>query len=853
MLEFYFILLYYYVIKIGRDNMERNKILMLIIAIVGLFIVEVNVNALSMDKYQLAFSTGLPGREPINGWRFAQKGASEYVPCGMALYITECWTENDTEVCNYSNRNIDYKGMSYGVNHNRDGIVLRDKLSVELSSADNTCDEEEEDTEYGWRYASNAGIRDTVFPCGARLYITSCYKNVCNFSKYSASEYEEEIVNKSGTVNRDYLAESNSIMSTCTTTEEKEETPEETEKKEEEPAIEPCVNKAQPNIKGTHTFNVCYDTGFEDEDVKRLIEEKGLATCGVGYVMDTTATKASGNANCNAEYCSRDFTVTCNVANVENSISLSATPAVAGSNGQGKVTVKATSNNGKVNGYYVSEYYEAPTMTSEWNSVNSDTFNLDMYPGVKYLWVKDNNGTISNVITVAVIDEVTTNTTIKTLKLTDASNNAVPLSGITYKSDSVNSGKYVKMARNLTKGNENIADGFNPFASEYRMKVNSPTITVYATLTSEDAEYVAGFEPRTVNLNYGVNTVLIKIKNKEGKIRTYTLIVTREDDRSSDNTLRELKVSAGNINFNANSTEYIVEIPENTTNVNVSAKISSDLASYISGYEPGNVSINGRTTTKLIKVKSQTGSTRTYAITFIKKGSDIIEKKSLQLSGLTIPGINIPFESKVANYSLTVGYDTDVINVYAALKDKHSSVAIRVKNSSSEEYVETSNLGIGLGVGANIIEIEVKDKDNNTAYYVLTIIRKEFGLDVENKTALKDLTVAGYDIKFDPNKKDYSVKIKTEKSLVITAVPLSNRAEVFIRGNDELTGFSTVRVKVVAENGDYDTYSIDIKKDAFNKRIEIIAIIAGGVIILLSTAIIVIKKKIKAKKDYIRE
>ena len=76
---------------------------------------------------------------------------------------------------------------------------------------------------------------------------------------------------------------------------------------------------------------------------------------------------------------------------------------------------------------------------------------------------------------------------------------------------------------------------------------------------------------------------------------------------------------------------------------------------------------------------------------------------------------------------------------------------------------------------------------------------------------------------------------------------------MFIRGNDELTGFSTVRVKVVAENGDFETYSIDIKKDAYNKKIEIASIIAGAVIILLSSCIIVIKKKHKSKKEYYEE
>ena len=55
------------------------------------------------------------------------------------------------------------------------------------------------------------------------------------------------------------------------------------------------------------------------------------------------------------------------------------------------------------------------------------------------------------------------------------------------------------------------------------------------------------------------------------------------------------------------------------------------------------------------------------------------------------------------------------------------------------------------------------------------------------------------------------------------------------------------------ENGEYETYSIDIKKDAFNKTIEIASIIAGVVIILVSSGIIIVKKKSKANREYFEE
>ena len=239
-------------------------------------------------------------------------------------------------------------------------------------------------------------------------------------------------------------------------------------------------------------------------------------------------------------------------------------------------------------------------------------------------------------------------------------------------------------------------------------------------------------------------------------------------------------------------------------------------------------------------------------LTFVKEGTDVIEEESLQLSDLVIPGAYFAFEEGIANYSTTVGYDSETVDIRLNLKDETSTYVVGRKSSIEGKYVYGSNLGVGLNVGENFIEIKITNNKGEVSYYRLTVIRKEFGLEVENDNTLKDLKVLGYDIKFNPNEKEYTVRIKKEKSLVITAVPNSNRAEVFIRGNEELTGFSTVRVKVVAENGEFITYSIDIKKDAFNKVIEIGALVLG-IGIILGSSIIIIKKKNQKNREYIEE
>lgn len=770
----------------------------------------------------------------IYGFRYTLSGASadgQNLPCGSYLGITYCTKNSDgNEYCYY-----DMNGETPAT-----GTVYRDKLALSKPSNCKEESTEQVETLNKYMYGVKESIRDINFECGARLYITTCTGNICNFTKVKTSDGVESSV--TGTVNKDTLLTSESKA--------KKQCP--NEKQE----LKNCITKPQKKVDNEpRKFSVCYSSKYSDTEVREMINDtnKSIVSCAKGYQLDTTATRASGKETCDSKNCIREYTVQCVNKESNNPRNISVSVGFEGynSNGEGTVKIKATSKVGDIVGYYLSEKYVAPTTRSNWEDLNTGNFSLTMSPGVKYLWVKDSNGTISNSITVTVNDRNNTKNTLKTLELYDSNNNLNGLTRISYVSDEVS--MYQKLSNKLESDNKVIASGFNAFDHEYKLEVDSPTITVYATLTSSDAKFVPGYEPRTVNLKYGVNTILIKILDNEGKERRYTILVTRTDDRDSDNTLNNIETSVGDFTFNANVTDYKIEIPSSTDSVNVKSTINSDKSSYVEGFEPGDVKITGDTTVKLIKVKSQTGTVRTYVLSFIKEGTDRIVNESLQLFGLTIPGVNVAFDPEIANYNITVGYTKDVIDIYAPLKDENSTVIFRSKKANDTEFKTGSNLGVTLDEGVNFVEIKIIDKAGNSSYYRLVIIRKEFGLDVSDDTALKDLKVLNYNIDFEPNKKEYTVKIKNEKTLVITAVPLSNRAEVFIKGNEELTGFSTVRVQVVAENGEYDTYSIDIVKDAFNKSIEVASIIAGSVIILISSCIIVIKKRTKSRREYFEE
>ena len=194
------------------------------------------------------------------------------------------------------------------------------------------------------------------------------------------------------------------------------------------------------------------------------------------------------------------------------------------------------------------------------------------------------------------------------------------------------------------------------------------------------------------------------------------------------------------------------------------------------------------------------------------------------------------FDKETYDYTITVPYETEDLPIYAFAESETASVT--VGNNT------------GLKVGNNLIQIEVKN-NNKTRIYSLHVIRKESGLDISNAARLGTLSIKNYNIEFSPDKLDYEVKIKREKTLLISATPESNRADIYMYGNNDLTGFSTIRVKVIAENGLTNIYSIDIQKDSYNKVLEVTATVIGCVIFLGAAIIIVVRKKHKKMKEYL--
>ncbi len=590
-----------------------------------------------------------------------------------------------------------------------------------------------------------------------------------------------------------------------------------------------CVtSKNVTGAKGEVPVSICKKDDTEDTRNK-------IVSCAEDYEFKYKLTNDTCKDS-NSDNCYKDYLYTCSYIKRPG---VNASAGVVGSNGKGIITVTGVPyGNIGILGYHVSSG-EEPTVNSNWSTFNAvnNSFSIERTAGTYFIWSINEKRRISYPVLAKVYD-ADLSTTLASFKVQDGNGNDIntnisSLDGTVGYTTGVKDSKYALLSNDL------IADsvgGFDKLTTSYELSVTANKIALYATLTSSDATYVSGYEPRTIDLDYGRNVALIKIVNKDGKERCYTFIINRVDDRNNSNLLKNVKLSRGSIDFDPYTTNYDVKISRFTKKVSVNAELDSSTSKFIKGYEPREVEITEDRQSVVLKVISEAGSIRSYVITFIRNGEDKDNINSTYLSSLTVPGTMLGFDKETYDYTITVPYETEDLPIYAFAEDENATV--NVGNNT------------GLKVGNNLIQIEVKN-NNKTRIYSLHVIRKESGLDISNSSRLGTLSIKNYNIEFSPDKLDYEVKIKREKTLLISATPESNRADIYMYGNNDLTGFSTIRVKVIAENGLTNIYSIDIQKAAYNKKIEIIASVAGVSALLIVSLVIYLKKKNNKRKEYL--
>lgn len=368
---------------------------------------------------------------------------------------------------------------------------------------------------------------------------------------------------------------------------------------------------------------------------------------------------------------------------------------------------------------------------------------------------------------------------------------------------------------------------FNPDTLNYSVTVDSPTVNISAV--KEDASSTLSGDIGDKNLNYGINTFKIHVTSESGDVRTYTINVTRRDNRSTENRLSGLTISGSKINFNENTYTYNLTVGYETTSIKINASLKDSASSYVKGYEPGTKTLKEGLNKIELKVTAENGGTKTYTINVTRQEDPENTSDDNYLDEIKTDTGKLDFSKEQEEYKMTVPYDINSINIDTTVSSNKSKVEV----SGNEN----------LQVGENTITIKVIAANGNVREYKIIVTKKEKEEILSNNNYLKSLKIDNYNISFNKEKVSYNLEISDEEKLNITALAEDENANVTITGNEKLKDGSSIKITITAEDGTTKTYTINIVKKLRINYLLITVILETTIIIGIITYFIIRRKR----------
>lgn len=106
---------------------------------------------------------------------------------------------------------------------------------------------------------------------------------------------------------------------------------------------------------------------------------------------------------------------------------------------------------------------------------------------------------------------------------------------------------------------------FNENTTGYELEVDSDKVTINAT--RKDTNSVVSGDTGSKNLKYGLNTFYVKVTSESGSVKTYTLKITRPDNRSKENYMLSFKFSNYDLDFSKDKTNYDLIVNNKITRI----------------------------------------------------------------------------------------------------------------------------------------------------------------------------------------------------------------------------------------------------------------------------------------------
>ncbi len=266
------------------------------------------------------------------------------------------------------------------------------------------------------------------------------------------------------------------------------------------------------------------------------------------------------------------------------------------------------------------------------------------------------------------------------------------------------------------------------------------------------------------NLETGINYFTVEVASESGKIKTYTIVVTKAG--SSNNNVEELEVLNGVMtpSYTNDNPNYNVEIPYEEDSLDLKVKLSDEKATYnVVGNE--NLQV-GQNLVKVL-VTAENGSIKTINLNVTRK-----EIVSALLKNIKIKNYEISpeFNSYVFNYNVTIDNEINTL-IFDNITTLDPSATYIVRGNES------------LVVGNNIVEIEVTSSNKvDTQTYTINVNKQAY-----SNTYLDYLYTSNGDVipTFNKEVLDYSIDVDyaiEEIELYAETIDKSAKVETLYNG-----------------------------------------------------------------------
>ena len=375
----------------------------------------------------------------------------------------------------------------------------------------------------------------------------------------------------------------------------------------------------------------------------------------------------------------------------------------------------------------------------------------------------------------------------------------------------------------LTATNANLSPTlFDPATNTYTATVDGTidSTTIDATLHDNKAIFVEGYGPRTVSLNYGENTIYVRVQSEYGQvngggINSYNIVITRS--KKSIKTLSSVTITAiidgVSTDFvatynSATQTYSIPALPYDTTEATITAVVPTDsLATYTVFNQEGGATVDGvidlatGSNNATIRVKAHDDSTADYTVSIPRTKNNVHT-----IEGVTVFGQAATCEGT----SCTI----TVANEHSTLAP--SDVVVTLTDEAASVTKPTNTMQLYTSSPATYRFTVTAENGVDSTEYEITITRRK---STDNSLALVEVTT-------NEGKKyscstfvDYACTIavpSTTTSYTLEATASDTASDVAGTGTFEMGGaagsLQTKTITVTSEDNIEQTYQITIER-----------------------------------------